>query len=194
MNEFEVMALVFFVLVAVAITVYIKLKQAEKRIESLLKAEEARRADAAYQERVKRRERLAEFAKTNSPSNSGFIQPTRSTSKTVASTYVSSPTTVVVDNSSNDMLTAMIIQDALNKSYYEVPTTHYSNTSDPVDFPAPAPEPSYTSSYSSPSSSYSSSNSDSSYSSSYSSSSSDSSYSSSSDSSSSDSGSSSSSD
>ena len=180
MNQFEIMVVVFFALFSVAIFGLYKLKQSEKRIDAMIKAEDARRIEEQRQERIKHRnERLAAFSNSKAPikSNSGFIQPTRSTSNTVASTYVSSPRTVVVDNSSNDLLTQMIIQDALNSSQYETPTTHYSNTASPVDFPTPTPEPSYSSSYSSPSST-----SDSSYSSSYSSSSSDSSYSSSSDS------------
>ena len=185
MNEFEVMVLVFFVLVVVAYTVFYKFKQAEKRIEALFKLEEARRFDEAHRQRIKhRQERLDAFAKAEPKTNSGFVQPLRTTSQPVTSTYRSAPTNVVVDNSSSDLLNAMIIQNALNSSQYEAPTTHYSNTSNPVDFPTSTPEPSYSApepERSSYSSSYSSSSSDSSYSSS----SSDSSYSSSSDSSSS---------
>jgi hypothetical protein len=56
MTEFETMVLVCLVLVAVAITVYIKLKQAEKRIEAMFKLEEARRFDEAQRQRIKNRE------------------------------------------------------------------------------------------------------------------------------------------
>ena len=189
MTEFETMVLVFLLLVAVASIGYYKLKKSHQRMQAMFEEANRKHIEEMRQLRIKHREdRLAAFGLASSGfiqparSNSGFVQPIRTTSRTVASTYTSSPRTAVVDNSSNDMLTAMIIQDSLNSSQYEPPTRHYSNTSDSVDFPAATPEPSYTSGYSSPSSSYSSSNSDSSYSSS---------YSSSSDSSSSDSGSSS---
>ena len=196
MTEFETMILVFLALVAVAGYVYYKLHQAEKRIDALLKQETERLIEEQRLARIKHREaRLAEFKVPATPrAPSGFVQPVRSTSRSVGSSYVSSltpgtPAPVVVNNSSNDLLTAMIIQDALTSSHYQAPTTHYTNTDNPVDFPASPPAPSY----SAPEPSYSSSNSSasddsssrSSYSSSYSSSSSDSSYSSSSDSSSS---------
>lgn len=100
--------------------------------------------------------------------------------------------TVVVHDSGPDLLTTMILMDAMSSKHDttsgsvtwkdEIPTTiHRSNTSNPIDFPT---TPSYTSSYSSSSddsSSRSSYSSSSSSDSSYSSSSSDSSYSSSSD-------------
>jgi cell division protein FtsN len=193
MTEFETMILVFLVLVTVAGYVYYKLHQAEKRIDALLKQEKERLIEEQRLARIKHREsRLAEFrANTPPKASSGFVQSNRPTSKTVTSSYVSSPTysapaPVVVSNSSNDLLTAMIIQDALTSSHYKEPTTHYTNTSNPVDFPAVTPESSYSSSSSSAGddsssrSSYSSSYSSSSSDSSYSSSSSDSSYSSSS--------------
>jgi hypothetical protein len=101
--------------------------------------------------------------------------------------------TTVVNNDSDDLLTAMILQNAMNSNSDVTAGTVTWQDNTPTITPTPVePEPSretYTSSYSSPSSSDDSS-SRSSYSSSYSSSSSDSSYSSSS----SDSGSSSSSD
>lgn len=99
--------------------------------------------------------------------------------------------TVVVHNSGPDLLTTMILMDAMSSKHDttsgsvtwkdETPTIHRSNTDNPIDFPT---TPSYTSSYSSSSddsSSRSSYSSSSSSDSSYSSSSSDSSYSSSSD-------------
>ncbi|CAB4241730.1 hypothetical protein UFOVP71_268 [uncultured Caudovirales phage] len=97
---------------------------------------------------------------------------------------------VVYNDTSDDLLTAMILQNALNSSSdVQAGTVQWNNTPTITEAPVEtysAPEPSYSSSRSDDSSS-------SSYSSSYSSSSSDSSYSSSySDSSSSDSGSSSS--
>jgi hypothetical protein len=184
MTEFETMILVFLMLVAVAGYVYYKLHQAEKRINELLKQEKERLIEEQRRARIQHREaRLAEFKATTPPrASSGFVQPARSTSRSVGSSYTSSPTPstpapVVVHNSSNDLLTALMIQDALNSSHHPAPTTHYTNTDNPVDFPVSTPEPSYSSSSSSASDDSSS---RSSYSSSYSSSSSDSSYSSSS--------------
>ena len=188
MNEFETSVVVFLALVAVAVFVYYKIKQAEARIEAAFeeaakvkrRAELSQRIDKRAAEDQERRALRNAFPveKNVIPTssqiqsftrpNSGFVQPSRTTSQSVAQTYTSSPRTTVVDNSSNDLLTAMILQNALNSSHYESPTTHYSNTSNPVDFPASTPESSYSSSYNSSSSdsSYSSSSSDSSYSSS----------------------------
>ena len=214
MTEAETMIVVFVALLAVAGFVYYKFKQAEARLEAVFeetarREREARHAEfkrVAEESRRKEAERVSlrkafpveknvipttEQVRSFHKPTSGFAQPLRTTSRSVSSTHASSPATVV-DNSGNDLLTAMIIQNALNSSHYTPSTTHYSNTSNPVDFPAATPEPSYSSSYSSPDSdesssrsSYSSSYSSSSSDSSYSSSSSDSSYSSSSDSSSS---------
>ena len=202
MNEFETIILVFCVLVAVAGFVYYKLKQANARIEAMFEeearmAELSRRIDKrAAEDRERQALRKAFPVETNviptseqirsfTRPNSGFIQPSRPTSKTVTSTYTSSPRTTVVDNSSDDILTSMILQNALNRQH-DVTAGSVSwkdnvPTIQEVEVPAyRAPDPEPTPSYSS---SYSSSSSDSSYSSSYSSdsSSSDSSSSSSSD-------------
>jgi hypothetical protein len=160
MTEFQVMILVFFILVAVAFTLLYKLKQTEKRINELLKQEKDRQIEEQRLARIRHREsRLAEFKAAATPKTpSGFVQPVRVTSKSVSPSYASSPTPsapapVVVHNSSNDMLTAMIIQDSLNSSHYKTPTTHYTNTDNPIDFPVSTSEPSYNSSSNSDSSS-----------------------------------------
>lgn len=192
MTEFETMILVFLVLVTVAGYVYYKLHQAEKRIDALLKQEKERLIEEQRLARIKHREsRLAEFKATTPPKvSSGFVQSNRPTSKTATSSYISSstpsaPTPVVVHNDT-DLLSTMMLYNALSSHSESTVKPHYSNTDNPVDFPAATPEPSYSSSSSSSSddsasrSSYSSSYSGSNSDSSYSSSSSDSSYSSSS--------------
>lgn len=208
MYLFELSVFVFAAVV-VGYAIY-KIKQANTRVNTVLKESEMnmRRMEAAHIRETNRRIRdeaekerqalriafpveknvvptTAQIRSFSKPV-SGFTQPNRPTSGSIARSYTSSPSSTVIDNSGNDLLTAMILQNAMNSHHDvtsgtvdwndNVPKVHFSNTSNPIDFPAPEPErSSYSPSYSSPvSPSSDDSSSRSSYSSSYSSSSSDS--------------------
>lgn len=191
MNSYELAGIVFALTLAAAFVLYIgfiwrinAIQKAEDEAQRRYK-EEIERARVARAEARAARERLSQPSpKVTSVSTELIARKYNATTPTRSAT---TRTTTVVHDDGNDLLTAMILQNAMNSNSdttsgtvswdNNVPKVHYSNTDNPIDFPAPEPA---RESYSSSSSSDDSSSSRSSYSSSYSSSSSDSSYSSSS--------------
>lgn len=204
MENFELAGIAFALTLAVALVVYIGLiwrtnaiRKAEDEAQRLYKEELERARVARAEARAARMNLTQPKPGVTSVSTEAIARKYNATTPARPAT---TSTTTVVRNDSDDLLTAMILQNAMNSSSDTTAGTVSWNDNVPTITPvAPEPEPvreTYSSSYSSSSSDDSSSRS--SYSSSYSSSSSDSSYSSSSSdssySSSSDSGSSSSSD
>lgn len=164
-------------------------RKREEAITLLRQREVARRREARIQADAERITAQA-YNKVNTVNSMPIRSTTQVQRVSRGSVGIQSRGNVVYNDSGDDMLTAMILQNALNSQNEVTAGRVHWNDDVPTITPVPVadPEPertSYTSSYSSSSSSDDDSSSRSSYSSSYSSSSSDSSYSSSSDSSSS---------